>query len=240
MKVSANGLRGAMPLGATLTFIVGGVLLTTIVLFALIVRWRILSDAREEMAAFRASEIDEVRSDLRGYVAMADRILRDAYEQPEDTGYLIRTYGDRLRFVIEVAESLIDEKLRAVEEGRLTTEEAQRQAIEAIRVLRYDQGVGYVWINDMGRPIPRMVMHPTIPALDGRLLDDPRFDCALGRNENLFVAFVDACSKDGEGFVDYRWPKPTPEGLAPDQPKLSYGRRIRQWGWILGTGVYVD
>lgn len=101
-------------------------------------------------------------------------------------------------------------------------------------------GMGYVWVNDMGKPFPRMVMHPTIPKLDGKILDDKWFNCALGVKKNLFVAMVDVVEKGGEGFIDYVWQKPTKNGLTEARPKLSYVRAIPEWNWIIGTGIYVD
>ena len=83
-------------------------------------------------------------------------------------------------------------------------------------------------------------MHPLSPELDGEILDDPQYNCALGKNENLFKAFVDVCQADGEGFIDYRWPKPTEKGLTEPMPKLSYVRLYEPLGWIVGTGVYTD
>ena len=43
--------------------------------------------------------------------------------------------------------------------------------------------------------------------------------------------------KDGQGFVDYLWPKP-----GHDQPvaKVSYVKGYAPWGWVVGSGVYVD
>ncbi len=101
-------------------------------------------------------------------------------------------------------------------------------------------GMGYVWVNDMGKPYPKMLMHPTIPQLDGKVLDDRRFNCAQGVKKNLFVAMREAVEKEGEGFVDYVWPKPTKDGLAEEQQKLSYVRSVPEWNWIIGTGIYVD
>jgi methyl-accepting chemotaxis protein len=109
-----------------------------------------------------------------------------------------------------------------------------------LKKMRYDNGTGYFWINDMGTPYPRMVMHPTVPALDGTVLDDAKYNCALGAGKNLFVAFVEVCRKNGEGFVDYLWPKPTKEGLTAEQPKLSYVRLYEPLHWVIGTGVYID
>ena len=39
-----------------------------------------------------------------------------------------------------------------------------------------------------------LLIQPT-PELDGKVLDDPKFNCALGKNENLFVAFADVVAK---------------------------------------------
>ncbi len=103
-----------------------------------------------------------------------------------------------------------------------------------------EMGMGYVWVNDIGKPYPKMLMHPTIPYLDGEILDDEKFNCALGIKKNLFVAMVEVVENAGGGFVDYVWPKPTKEGLTREMPKLSYVRTIPEWGWIIGTGIYVD
>ncbi|MDP3696393.1 MAG: methyl-accepting chemotaxis protein, partial [Desulfocapsaceae bacterium] len=55
-----------------------------------------------------------------------------------------------------------------------------------------------------------------------------------------FRAFAEVCAKDGQGYVDYLWPKPNKNGEAEAQPKLSYVKQIEPWGWIVGTGVYID
>ncbi|MDD2236853.1 MAG: cache domain-containing protein [Kiritimatiellae bacterium] len=229
-----------MKLGVKLTLAAGLLLLSAILLFEVVVSRRISADARERISAFRESETEAVRDDLRGYVDMAYRILSDSYEKSTQNDYIIKAYGVRLQFVLETVESIIRDKMDAVDKGLLTKEQAQQQVMDILRILRYDNGTGYVWINDMGKPYPKMIMHPTAPTLDGKVLDNPKFNCALGRNENLFAAFVDVCEKSGEGYVDYKWPKPTKDGLTAEQPKLSCVRLIPEWGWVIGSGVYVD
>ena len=56
-------------------------------------------------------------------------------------------------------------------------------------------------------------MHPISPQLEDQVLDDPKFNTARGKRENLFKAFVDVTDKFGEGFVDYVWDKPTQKGI---------------------------
>lgn len=114
------------------------------------------------------------------------------------------------------------------------------EAKKLIGDMRYDNGTGYFWINDMGKPYPKMLMHPTVPSLNGQILDDAKYNCALGKGENLFVAFVRVCERSGAGFVDYLWPKPTPKGLSEEKPKLSYVKLYEPLGWVIGTGVYID
>ncbi len=151
-------------------------------------------------------------------------------------------FEDRHQMVknqVETAYGILDHYGSQVKTGILTKEEAQLQAISAIKNLRYGES-GYFWINDTTRPYPKMVMHPTVPALDGKVLDDPKFNCAQGKKKNLFVAFNDVTAKDGEGFVDYLWPKPTKDGLTKEQPKISFVKLYPDWEWIIGNGLYVD
>ncbi len=153
---------------------------------------------------------------------------------------LLERRKSELKNISGLAVQLIESYFQEYQRGHLGSTEAQLLAIKEIRRLRYDNGVGYIWINDMGRPIPRMIMHPTLPELDGQLLDDPKFNCALDQKINLFQAFVDACVADGEGYVNYLWPKPLSEGLSAEQPKLSHVRLFKEWNWVVGTGLYVD
>ena len=48
---------------------------------------------------------------------------------------------------------------------------------------------------------------------------------------------VKVCEKNGQGFVDYMWPKP-----GEDKPvaKLSFVRLFKPWNWVIGTGVYLE
>jgi methyl-accepting chemotaxis protein len=95
--------------------------------------------------------------------------------------------------------------------------------------MRY-AGNEYFWVNDMH---PRMVMHPIKAELEGKDLSgvkDPS-------GQNLFVTFVNVVKQQGEGFVAYGWPKP---GSEDPVQKVSYVKGFAPWGWIVGSGVYID
>ena len=124
----------------------------------------------------------------------------------------------------------IMEKFHAAEvSGELTREAAQERSLEAIMAMRYGEE-GYFWINDMNTV---MVAHPIKPELNGQDLtgmQDPT-------GKYLFREFVEVVKADGEGFVDYYWPKP---GFEEAVEKYSHVEGFAPWGWIVGTGVYVD
>ena len=135
----------------------------------------------------------------------------------------------KTRSVVETSHSLLVSFAERAEKGEMTEVQAQAAAIEAVRRLRY-QGNEYLWINDMNTV---MVMHPIKPALEGKDLsglEDPN-------GKKIFVAFVDVVRDSGAGFVDYMWPKP---GLDDPVSKISYVKGFASWGWVIGSGVYLD
>ena len=134
-----------------------------------------------------------------------------------------------LKSVTEVAFSLMEVYQSRVQSGELTLEDAQKRAALRIKGLRYN-GQEYFWINDFG---PTMIMHPYKPELDGKDLRD----FADPNGKHLFVEFAKVCKEKKEGFVDYMWPKP---GESKPVPKISYVRVFDPWGWIIGSGVYID
>lgn len=145
-----------------------------------------------------------------------------------------------LKNIVNLAFVHLNEFHQRAIEGSLSEEEAKLRAMNEIRPLRYDEGVGYIWINDLDPNLPRLVMHPIFPELEGKILDDPKYYSALGVSKHLLHAAAELTQKEGEGYVDYVWPKPTKEGITEEQPKISYVRLFREWGWVVGTGVYVD
>ena len=137
---------------------------------------------------------------------------------------------EQTKSLVEVAYAVIAEQNQAETDGKISRGEAQERAIHTIRSIRYGDGE-YVWINDM-RPV--MVMHPTHPELDGKDLTE--YKDPTGKA--LFSEMVDTVRRDGGGYVNYMWPKPG-HGNTP-VPKVSYVKGFKPWGWIVGTGIYID
>ncbi|MBD3421340.1 MAG: HAMP domain-containing protein [Chitinivibrionales bacterium] len=113
-------------------------------------------------------------------------------------------------------------------------------ALKLISFLKYDNGHGYIWINDMGKPFPAMIMHPIMPQLDGAILHDSLYGKTTSEQANIFVRSVELCEQEGSGFIEYTWPRPGGMQAGIAFPKISYVTLFEPWGWVLGSGKYVD
>ncbi len=137
-----------------------------------------------------------------------------------------------IRELVNVAVSTAAKFRLEAERGIMTEAEARARAVAQIQGMRY--GVGnkdYFWITDL---LPRMIMHPYRSDLNGRDLSgfsDPE-------GKKLFVEMVRVVRAKKSGYVDYIWQwMDESERIVP---KISYVREFAPWGWIIGTGIYIE
>ncbi|MGD8564641.1 MAG: methyl-accepting chemotaxis protein [Desulfarculaceae bacterium] len=153
-------------------------------------------------------------------------------------GFMIFKFQDRLyaekklktQHLVETVAGIVEYYQDLEKKGQLKKDQAQKQAMQALKKLRYE-GDQYFWINDYNH---RMIMHPIQPKLDGQ--DMSGFEDPTGKK--LFVEMVDLCRQNPEGgFIDYYWPKP---GHSDPVKKISFIKGFPTWEWLIGTGIYVD
>ncbi len=142
---------------------------------------------------------------------------------------LLREKELKTRHLVESAYSVIESFYKLAKDGKMAEQDAKLLAISTVRSMRYE-GKEYFWINDMH---PTMIMHPTKPELDGKDLSDSKDP----KGKKLFVEFVETVKKSGSGYVYYLWPKP---GLTEPVEKVSFVKGFEPWGWIVGSGIYIN
>src|SRR5664279_2511607 len=113
--------------------------------------------------------------------------------------------------------------------GALTRKAAQARALSELRSMRYGNN-DYFWVNGLDT---RMIMHPIKPELNDTDVSGMKDPSGVP----IFVRFVEMVKAHGQGFVSYQWPKP---GAKDPQPKISYVAGYNPWGWVIGSGIYVD
>ena len=143
---------------------------------------------------------------------------------------LMQSKRNTARELTSTAWSVLDSYAKQVPQ-QLTLEEAQKRAIAQLRELRYGpEGLDYFWVNDLQ---PVMIMHPYRTELEGTNIAE--FRDVEGKA--LFLEMVEVVETDGEGFVEYMWWWKDSDRI---EPKLSFVQGFEPWGWIVGTGIYIE
>jgi methyl-accepting chemotaxis protein len=168
---------------------------------------------------------------------------------------------DNLQTHVETVISHFAWLQKKVEANEMTRAEAEQRAKETIDSLTYDDGAGYYWVHSFDPESPKtveMLFHPLKPALNGTDISSVSYSSGEKSGQTImatrsshkgtlvstsdaapmFVEMNRVIASNGQrGLVGYDWPKPGSSGY---EPKLSYVELFKPWGWVVGTGVYVD
>lgn len=147
----------------------------------------------------------------------------------EERRILMEDRQAKTRHLVETAHSLIGHFDALAKNRKLPEAEARKAAAEALRAMRYD-GKEYFWVHNLDHVV---VMHPTKPEMEGTNkadLKDPD-GVFLYQEMNKLV------KREGQGFVAYHWPR---AGSTEAVPKLSFVKLYEPWGWVVGSGIYID
>ncbi|HSM91044.1 MAG TPA: methyl-accepting chemotaxis protein [Desulfobacterales bacterium] len=207
-----------MNLNTKIIILITTALVLTAALSGVVSTWKTQESGNETIAQIERLGQDNLR-----------RIKEDGERQAaafrEELTALKKEY---LKSQVQTAMSILE---TVEKDAKLSPEVRRKQVFTLIESLRYGpEGKDYFWINDLH---PRMVMHPYKPEMNGQDLTENKDP----NGKRLFVEFANVGKGSGEGFVDYMWPK---YGADKPQPKLSFVKLFKAWGWIVGTGLYVD
>ena len=158
-----------------------------------------------------------------GLIAVANTMLWDQYQQSR------QARQKQVRQAVETASGVVAWANQLETSGKLTRAQAQDMAKQAMSKMRYGNNE-YLWINDMQGT---MLMHPIKPELVGKGGD-------AVRDPNGFLVLDEAAKlvrNEKQGFLQYQWPRP---GKDAPVGKISYVQGFEPWGWVVGSGLYVD
>jgi two-component system, NarL family, sensor kinase len=104
----------------------------------------------------------------------------------------------------------------------------QREALEALR--RMDFGPdNYFYVYDLNG---MSLMHPRLPEFEGT----SRWTQRDGAG-SLIVQRLIVQARSGGGFFDFQWLRPSTGRI---EAKIGYVELVPQWGWVIGSGLYLD
>ena len=161
-------------------------------------------------------------------IAMLGLLALGSFQIIHLRNQLLQDRKDTLRGAVDIAVSTVAGFQEQEKKGTLSREEAQRQAKDALRSMRY-LGPEYFYVYDskgMG------VMHPVRPEYVGK----PHWD-RQDKSGAYTIRKMIGAALDQSHFTETLTPRP---GSDVQVAKLHYLEHFQPWDWVIGTGLYID
>ena len=139
-----------------------------------------------------------------------------------------QSYDDSIKEQVGVVISLLTEINEEYKAGTYTLDEAKQIAAEEVRQMRYGEA-GYFWIDQSDGT--------NVVLLGSDTEGTNRMDTKDAKGYQMVKEIIRVAVEDGGGYTDYVFPK---EGETESSPKRSYSRAFEPFGWVVGTGNYID
>jgi methyl-accepting chemotaxis protein len=133
-----------------------------------------------------------------------------------------------IRALVDAAVTTTESYVTLAQSGQLTTAEAQRRALSALGVARFDNGNYYFTYTFDGLSIE----HP-----HKGYVGTNRYNSKDKFGTLTIAPMLDAARAGQAIFHSYYQPKANSDA---QEPKISFMEGVPQWGWAIGTGLYVD
>ena len=186
--------------------------------------WQHLAESKA--AQERMQRAIEEQSQLRLQAEMRSAVDFVEFARSRTEEVLRRSLVDQVDSVFQVVEAI-----HARESVRQPPAEVRRLIVEALRPVRFFEGRGYYFIDDMQG---QFILLPTAPQFEGKTILDNRDDTG----HYIMRGLIEAARKPmGEGFSRYRWYSPDNPKVMSD--KLAYVRYFAPYDWLIGTGDYL-
>lgn len=141
-----------------------------------------------------------------------------------------KDYDKNIKEQVQNAISMLQKVNAMIEEGKYSKAEGQKLAADLLRELRYgDDRSGYFWAD-------------TYDGTNVVLLgNDTEGTNRIGAKDENGTAYMELIlengMKDGGGYSEYWFPK---SGETVASPKRAYSASFEPFGWVVGTGNYID
>ncbi|MDR5866268.1 methyl-accepting chemotaxis protein [Halomonas koreensis] len=157
---------------------------------------------------------------LEAYEQLASNRAQIAQQREQ----LLASRQEAVRGHVELARSMV----QSLAEDATDPAAAKRRAIARLESMRFD-GDNYVFAY---RYDGTMLVQPAAPESVGRNMLD-----ATDADGNRMIHDMAELAREGGGFYRYQWPHPE---TGEPAPKYSYAAAVPEWGWVIGSGVYVE
>ncbi|RXJ83870.1 methyl-accepting chemotaxis protein [Arcobacter sp. CECT 8985] len=209
----------SMTIKAKLLFII----IVTIILVATVITvksiYSLNSLTNENIEAYKKSAYDKEKENLASYTKFAKNIV-ESYYKKSDLDAIKKEVKDKLveksDFLFKILDKLYEEF-----HGKVSTPELKKILLDAIAGARYGKS-GYFFVYNKDAIV---LKHPINPSKEGKRYPKPHI-----------LNFIKLAIDNGQGLVSYEQTVPN----KPPRQKVAYVKYFEKFGWIIGTGSYLD
>lgn len=148
---------------------------------------------------------------------------------------MLSGYKEQLKYSVQTTYNQIAYYQELEASGKLSRDEAQRQAKDAVKNARYsgeDKKANYFYVYTMDGV--GVVPPPAKPEWEGKQLLGTIKD---SQGRLTLDDLIGGVKNAPEAYVDSTFPR---AAGGPGLPKLAFVMKFDPWGWMIGTGVYID
>jgi two-component system cell cycle sensor histidine kinase/response regulator CckA len=151
--------------------------------------------------------------------------------EPHMENMVLEARREMIRGIGRTGWQMVDNQALLEDLGNMDRRTAQSSARQVLRSFRYGpHGMDYFWVVDLNGLVQ---VNPFRTDMEGK--------SALSLHDDKGFYFIkkalEIAQKEGDGFLSYSWQKGDSGEL---KQKLVYVRLYVPWGWVIGTGIYLD
>lgn len=160
------------------------------------------------------------------FISSMNKLSRTSLDQIE--AVMVENYDEEIKKQVDNAISMLDAVYAKYEAGEYTLEEAQVLGADLLREMHYGDG-GYFWADTYEGD--------NIVLLGNETEGTNRMEAKDANGFQMVKEIIRVGKEPDGGYTDYYFPK---AGGTEPLPKRSYSRAFEPFGWVIGTGNYID
>lgn len=170
------------------------------------------------------------------FLAISSLAIINLKKQEEANNISIQTlektiredYDNYIKSQVSNVITLLDGINKKYKDGEYSLEQAKKLSADLVRGLRYADG-GYFWIDTKEGQ--------NVVLLGNKTEGTNRLNAKDANGYEMIKDIIKNGMQDGGGYTEYYFPK---EGQTDPLPKRSYSKYYEPFGWVIGTGNYID
>ncbi len=140
---------------------------------------------------------------------------------------LFADFDSQAKSQVELAVSMLQRVYARHQQGEMSFEEAKKAGADLLRNLRYGKD-GYFWADTV-EGVNVVMLGKAVEGTNRIAIQDAK--------GTYLIREIIKVAQQGGGYTDYWFPRP---GDTTPFPKRSYSQLFQPFGWVIGTGNYVD